>query len=396
MPCAHTNFCDYPSENKCYLFSCLTAFCENIKFLLLLYVRDCSVCQTINRRTTLAYGLLGERTIPQVPFQVISAVHLLLPPTRSGNCYILAHICHATRFLVARPTCTTATDDIINQYGPPLTYIGNNGSSFTSAKFQHFLEKYEIEHLSSPPYTPQSNGLIERSNATIISVLSKFTLEYPDDWDEKLSNLILAINIIQQSSSKYSPFYLLHGYEPRITTSELNSGTIVSEISRELQLEKLSEARKEAAENIKKKHDKNKKSFDKHRLNQVFQKGDLVWYNWPSVSDTKLSPRYKGPFVIENPIGKVCYKIKNADQLEKKKKDTRVVHVQSLKPFLNRPNLDDPRHISFEETDEPEGNTNVKINTKPRKDPIDDNLPNNSSHGRANKKPKWLGDYVTE
>jgi len=131
--------------------------------------------------------LLGERSFPQVPFQVVSSDHLSLPPTKSGNCYILAHICHATRFLVARPTCTTATDDIINtvekdiinQYGPPMTYISDNGSSFTSAKFHQFLYKYGIEHLLSPPYTPQSNGLIERSNATIIAVLSNYTLEYP-------------------------------------------------------------------------------------------------------------------------------------------------------------------------------------------------------------------------
>jgi len=127
-----------------------------------LYVRGCIICQKVNRKTTLAYGLLGERSFPQVPFQTISADHLSLPPTKSGNCYILAHICHATRFLVAKPTCTTATDDvintvendIINQYGPPLTYISDNGSSFTSAKFQKFLEKYGIERLLSPPYTP--------------------------------------------------------------------------------------------------------------------------------------------------------------------------------------------------------------------------------------------------
>jgi len=223
-----------------------------------LYVRGCIIFQKVNRKTTLAYGFLGERSFPQVPFQTISADHLSLPPTKSGNCYILAHICHATRFLVAKLTCTTATDDvfntvendIINQYGPPLTYISDNGSSFTSAKFQQFLEKYGIEHLLSQPYTPHSNGLIERSNATIIAVLSKYTLEYPNDWDEKLPNLILAINTIQQSSSKYSPFYLLHGYEPRIISSELNLSTILSEITRELQLDELIDTRKEAAENI--------------------------------------------------------------------------------------------------------------------------------------------------
>lgn len=370
-----------------------------------LYVRGCIVCQKVNRRTTLAYGLLGERTLPQVPFQVVSADHLSLPPTKSGNCYILAHICHATRFLVARPTCTTASDDIINtvekdiinQYGLHLTYISDNGSSFISAKFQQLLQKYEIEHLLSPPYTPHSNGLIERSNATIIAVLSKYTLEHPYDWDEKLPNLILAINTIQQSSAKYSPFYLLHGYEPRIIFSELNLDTTLSEFTRELQLDELIEARKEAAQNIKKKHDENKNRFDKNRLNKTFQKGDLVWYNWPLASDSKLSSKYKGPFVIENKVGEVCYKIKKIDQTNSKKKDTIVVHIQTLKAFLSRPNLEDPGSISFEETTEAGDELNVEINTNPEnEDPNEDNLPKMSSHGRVIKKSKWLGEYVTE
>ncbi|KAF0712350.1 Transposon Ty3-G Gag-Pol polyprotein, partial [Aphis craccivora] len=266
----------------------------------------------------------------------VRADHLSLPPTKSGNCYILAHICHATRFLVAKPTCTTATDDvintvendIINQYGPPLTYISDNGSSFTSAKFQQFLEKYGIEHLLSPPYPPHSNALIERSNATLIAVLSKYTLEYPNEWDEKLPNLILAINTIQQSSSKYSPFYLLHGYEPRIISSELNLSTILSEITREL-----------------------------------------------------------------HSVGKVCYKIKKLDQSDSKKKDTTVVQIQSLKPFLSRPNLDDPGTISFEDYTEAGDEPNVEISANPESE---DKGPKISSHGRVIKKSKWLGDYVTE
>lgn len=128
-------------------------------------------------------------------------------------------------------------------------------------KFKQFLDKYGIEHLLSPPYTPQSNGLIERSNATIISVLSKFTLEHPNDWDEKLPNFILAINTIQQSSSHYYPFYLLFGYEPRITSLELNFGATIADISRELQIEELNKTRNRAAENIKKKTRGKQKTF---------------------------------------------------------------------------------------------------------------------------------------
>lgn len=174
-------------------------------------------------------------------------------------------------------------------------------------------------------------------------------------------------------------------------------GTTISEISRDLQLDKLIETRKEAAENIKKKHDENKKRYDKNRLNQTFQRGDLVWYNWPLASDSKLSPKYKGPFTIENAVGKVCYKIKKFDQSNLKKKDTRVVHVQSLKPYINRPNLDDPGNIAFEETTEAEDKSNAEISkSSENEDPIKDKIPKISSHGRIIKKSKWFSEYITE
>jgi len=58
-----------------------------------LYVRGCHVCQQVNRKNTPAYGTLGERPIPESPFEVISADHLSLPTIKADyGCYILVHI----------------------------------------------------------------------------------------------------------------------------------------------------------------------------------------------------------------------------------------------------------------------------------------------------------------
>lgn len=65
-----------------------------------LYVQGCIVCQKVNRRTTLAYSMLGKREIPQVPFQAIYADHLSLSLTKSGNSYILAHYVSLLDFLL--------------------------------------------------------------------------------------------------------------------------------------------------------------------------------------------------------------------------------------------------------------------------------------------------------
>lgn len=80
-----------------------------------LYVHGCNTCQQVNRRTKLAYyGMLGDRLIPEDPFKFISVDCLSISTTKADNWYIQAHICHITKFLLARPTSTTATNDIIN------------------------------------------------------------------------------------------------------------------------------------------------------------------------------------------------------------------------------------------------------------------------------------------
>lgn len=58
--------------------------------------------------------MLGDRPIPEDPLKFISAYCLSIQTTKAGNRYIRAHNCHTTKFILARPTSTTATNDIIN------------------------------------------------------------------------------------------------------------------------------------------------------------------------------------------------------------------------------------------------------------------------------------------
>lgn len=308
------------------------------------YTSACIVCAATNRRTKLAYGLMGKRNIPETPMEIISADHIVaLPQTKSGNTYILVHIDHATRYIMAKPTCTlsakdvieTIENDIIFRFGPPLSYISDKAPCFMSQTTQQFFNKYKIEHAPTTQYTPQSNGLVERANATIISVLTKMALENNNDWDKLLPMVVLCINTAKQKTTGYSPFYLLHGYEPRISPEEISIGTILTDIEREHQLDFLLEARKIALQNIEKANMNNKARFDLRRLEHNFKEQDYVMYEWTQATDDKLTPRYKGPYQITKKIGSVCYEIRNVQQPTKKK----IVHVQFLKPLSSPPDL---------------------------------------------------------
>lgn len=167
------------------------------------YTSSCLVRAKTNRRTTLAYGLMGNRPIPETPWQIVSADHVVaLPKTKAGNLHILVHIDHATRYLLAKPTCSLSAQDVIHTikndiiycFGPPLTYILDMGTCSTSKKTKDFFNKYGIEDLPTTPYSPQSNGLVERANATLVATLTKMALDKLTDWDVLLPKVVLAIN----------------------------------------------------------------------------------------------------------------------------------------------------------------------------------------------------------
>ncbi|GFS87197.1 transposon Ty3-G Gag-Pol polyprotein [Nephila pilipes] len=272
------------------------------------YVRSCHKCQIVNRRTANAYGLLQQLPIPSTPWEIVSADHIVcLPQTRNGNTNMLVQIDHATRYVIATPSASlaahTVTDalyhNIILRYGPPSMYLSDRGTAFTARHTRRFLQKYGITQSTTPPYSPQANSIVERANGIIVSTLKKMIDQNPNKWDELLPNASLAINTTEQNSIKKSPFYLLHGAE--------------------------------AANNVYETHLENKKRFDLHRRSHSFTAGDLVLYDWPKKGDHKLSPIFKGPFVIVRPVGAVCYEFKSTTQ---QNKFIKVVHARTTSSSL--------------------------------------------------------------
>nr|VZH93017.1 unnamed protein product [Spirometra erinaceieuropaei] len=60
-----------------------------------------------------------------------------------------------------------------SQHGLPEVLVSDNGSQFTSSRFEDFCRQHNIQHLRSPPYHPQSNGQAERFVDTFKRALLK-------------------------------------------------------------------------------------------------------------------------------------------------------------------------------------------------------------------------------
>src|SRR5260221_14334954 len=68
-----------------------------------------------------------------------------------------------------------------------------------------------IRQLVSTPYHPQSQGVTEKLNGTLKSMLKKMCAEKPNDWDRYIDALLFAYREVPQASLGFSPFDLLYG-----------------------------------------------------------------------------------------------------------------------------------------------------------------------------------------
>ena len=121
--------------------------------------------------------------VPPVPWPepkaAWSRVHIDFAGPLNGNMYLIIVDAYSKwPEIIQMPTVTSsmtinALKRIFSQYGFPETLVSDNGTQFTSLKFEDFCKTHSITHLKSPPYHPQSNGQAERFVDTFKRALSK-------------------------------------------------------------------------------------------------------------------------------------------------------------------------------------------------------------------------------
>lgn len=93
-----------------------------------------------------------------------------------------------------------------------MEVVTDQGGEF-QGEFQALLDKCGIDHRLTSPYHPQANGLTERANQTLTRSLIKMTKNDPDNWDKQIPTVLMGYRATKQASTKYSPFFMLHGHE---------------------------------------------------------------------------------------------------------------------------------------------------------------------------------------
>jgi len=96
-------------------------------------------------------------------------------------------------------------------FGNPSQIISERGSAFTSEDLNLYCNSEGIKHHPITTGLPRANGQVERLNTTIMTVLSKLSIDDPRQWFKFVSSVQQAINSTFCRSTKTTPFDLLTG-----------------------------------------------------------------------------------------------------------------------------------------------------------------------------------------
>jgi transposase InsO family protein len=62
---------------------------------------------------------------------------------------------------------------VFTRFRTPLEIVSNNGPQFLSEIMENLLARLAMKHRFTTMYKPSTNGLIERTNRTLLSMLAK-------------------------------------------------------------------------------------------------------------------------------------------------------------------------------------------------------------------------------
>ena len=80
------------------------------------------------------------------------------------------------------------------------------GSQFTAEVMKEVSSLLSLQQLTTTPYHPMCNGLVERFHATLKRMLRRMCAELPKDWDKYLPELLFAVREVSQESLGFSLF----------------------------------------------------------------------------------------------------------------------------------------------------------------------------------------------
>jgi hypothetical protein len=110
-------------------------------------------------------------------------------------------------------------EDVFSRHGTGKKIRSDQELEFTNRMVNAVAALWASRFNHSSPFHPQSNGLAERTNKTVIEKISKAVTDYNQNWDKVLPYVLMQYRVSIIKKFGASPFMLRYGRKPSIPSS---------------------------------------------------------------------------------------------------------------------------------------------------------------------------------
>jgi len=238
----------------------------------------------------------------------------------------------------AKELAEAVFNTIFCRFGAPLQIMSDCGRNLTSGVMKCLNDCFKVKHFKSAPYNPQSNGLVEQFNRTILKSFRLYCSNQKE-WPNYLAPLQYAYRATSNvGDTKFSPFYTMYAKEMRLVCEPTFGGeqgmkTDVEAYLKEL-IPKVELINKVVQENTKDSQSKTQERYNRDAKDPGYQVGDkvLVEDKTRKIGENpKMRRKYSGPYLIISKCGSNTFKVRHCETEVALKG---LIHADRLKRFV--------------------------------------------------------------
>lgn len=167
------------------------------------FIQCCDVCQRVKRKFDKPALSLHPVPVQRGAWQQIG-IDLIgpLPLTQAGNKYIMTVTDYFSKWPEAKAIPSKEATSVAKflyelflRHGFCPIVISDQGREFCNRITDQLFALTGTEHRVTSAYHPQSNGLVERFNQTLVNALVKKTAEDQHNWDRHIDTIPCTIHL---------------------------------------------------------------------------------------------------------------------------------------------------------------------------------------------------------
>ena len=309
------------------------------------YVGQCLTCQQVRDKPgDVRFHL---KNIQSGYFnELVQYDHLKICPSDSNNTGILVIIDHFSKFAEAVP-CNHHDYDAVTtsrlllqkwfaRHGTPTRMQSDNAPNLFTEVSNEFLKAAHVTKVISTASHPRTQGLVERQNRTLLTLLRVFCSRRMRDWDQCLDEVMGAYNSTRHATTGFSPYMLTRGVDKAIPLTFLYPEFAAKSFeSHEAYVDHVLAHQQEIHDLVRRNtHQaqlRQKLKYDRAIQARAYQVGELVWVFCryvPQKGSPKLMRAWRGPHKVVQVFQDGRVYVLNTGQK---------VHFERLKPHHSGP-----------------------------------------------------------